>query len=303
MPLANTGEPIRSPTVSLKSERLSAIIDVMSHIAEKRRVNSSVLKALSILDAFRPECNQLSPSELGERTGLTRGSLYPIIYALEDRGYLRRLSRRKYAVGFRVVELANLVLRELDIEESVRPSLHRLASQLSVNAHLGILTGASALHLHREVGAEAVVVGEIVGWQAPAYCTALGKALLAQLPEDEQRRIMASVQFVRRTAHTVADTETLIRETREIAAHGYAVSLEEYHEGIVGIAAAVRDASDAACCAISISVTRPRYDREEKALVEAVRQAAETVSGQLRSRGMIATVMRSRAESPHKSKA
>ncbi len=270
----------------------------MSHIADKRRVNSSVLKALSILDAFRPERNQLSPSQLGELTGVSRGSLYPILYALENGGYLRRVSPRKYAVGFRVVELANLVLRELDIQESVRPSLQRLASQLNVNAHLGVLNGASALHLYREVGAEAVVVGEIVGWQAPVYCTALGKVLLAQLPEDDQRRILASVRFERHTARTVTGIEALIRETRQIAARGHAVSLEEYHEGIVGIAVAVRDASDAACCAISISVTRPRFDREEKALVEPVRQAAARISDQLRSRGMIATT-RSRADGSH----
>lgn len=256
-------------------------------------MNGSVLKALSILDAFEPERNQLSPSELGELTGLSRGSLYPILYALEDRGYLRRLSRRRYGVGFRVVELANLVLRELDIEDSVRPSLQRLASQFSVNAHLGVLNGAEALHLHREVGADAVVVGEIVGWQAPAYCTALGKALLAQLPEVEQRQVLSSAGFVRRTPRTITDIETLIRETRVIATRGYAISLEEYHEGIVGIAVAVRDASGAACCGISISVTRPRFDREEEVLVEAVRQAGAEVSEQLRNQGMIVTTMRS----------
>jgi IclR family KDG regulon transcriptional repressor len=267
----------------------------MSHIAGKRRVNTSVLKALSILDAFRPERGQLSASQLGELTGLSRGSLYPILYALEDGGYLRRLSPRKYAVGFRVVELSNLVLRELDIQESVRPSLQLLASRLNVNAHLGILNGVSALHLYREVGAEAVVVGEIVGWQAPAYCTALGKVLLAQLPEEKQRQLLACGPIVRHTVNTMTETETLIRETRQIAARGYAVSLEEYHEGIVGIAVAVHDASGAACCAISISITRPRFDREEKALVEAVRQAAGTISEQLRSRGMIAA-MRSRAD-------
>ena len=259
-------------------------------------MNSSVLKALSILDAFRPDGSQLSPSQLRELTGLSRGSLYPILYALEDRGYLRRLSPRKYVVGFRVVELANLVLRELDIQESVRPSLQCLASELNVNAHLGILNGANALHLYREIGAEAVVVGEIVGWQAPAYCTAMGKVLLAQLPEDEQRRILASVRLVRRTGHTIVETEALIRETRQIAARGHAVSLEEYYEGIVGIAVAVRDAAGSACCAISISVTRPRFDREEGALVEAVQQSAERIAGQLRSRGMVATTMRSRTD-------
>ena len=285
----------------LNRDSLSAIIDTMSHIAENRRVNSSVLKALSILDAFGPERNQLSASELGELTGLTRGSLYPILYALEDRGYLRRLSRSRYAVGFRLVELANLVLRELDIEKSARPSLRKLASELDVNAHLGILNGASALHLHREVGAEAVVVGEIVGWQAPAYCTAMGKVLLAQLPEDDQRRIMTSVRFEHRTAHTITETEALIRETRRIAACGHAVSLEEYHEGIVGIAAAVHDASGDACCAISISVTRPRYDREADALVDAVRKAVETVSEELRSRGLVAATMQPRPMHSHKS--
>ena len=270
----------------------------MSHIAGKRRVNSSVLKALSILDAFRPERARLSASQLGQLTGLSRGSLYPILYALEDGGYLRRLSPRKYAVGFRVVELANLVLRELDIQESVRPSLQQLASQLDVNAHVGILNGNIALHLHREVGAEAVVVGEIVGWQAPAYCTALGKALLAQLPEDEQRRLLAFTPLVRHTGTTLTEIETLIRETRRIAARGYAISLEEYHEGIVGIAAAVRDASGTACCAISISITRPRFDREEGVLVEAVRHAAERISEQLRGRGTIAAA-RSRTSSPN----
>lgn len=283
----------------LKSEGVSAIINTMSHIAETRRTNNSVLKALSILDAFRPERNQLSPAELGEMTGLTRGSLYPILYALEDRGYLRRVSHRRYAVGFRVVELANLVLRELDIEESVRPSLRRLASELNVNAHLGVLNEGSALHLHREIGAEAVVVGEIVGWQAPAYCTALGKVLVAQLPEDEQRRILTSVPLVRRTDHTLADVESLIQETATIAVRGHAISLEEFHEGIVGIAVAVRDASGTACSAISISVTRPRFDREKETLVKAVEQAAATVSEQLQNRGIVATTASSRVSRSH----
>ena len=278
----------RRETEQVAVRAICGIIDSMSHIAEKRRVNGSVVKALSVLDAFGPETDQLSASQIGQITGLSRGSLYPILYALEDHGYLRRLTPRTYAIGFRVAELANLVLRSLDIQESVRPSLRALASTLKVNAHLGVLNGFEALHLYREIGADAVVVGEIVGWQAPAYCTALGKALLGYLPESKLRQLLASHPLVRHTPATITHVDLLMLEMRRIAASGYAISREECHEGIVGIAAAVRDANDTVCCGISISVTKPRFDREKKTLLEAVQKAAAAISAQLRARAMIA---------------
>lgn len=259
---------------------------MMSHITSNRRVNRSVVKALSILDAFQPERDQLSAAEIGAFTGLSRGSLYPILYALEEHGYLRRATSRTYTIGFRFIERANLVLRKLDIHESARPALQALASTLKVNAHLGVLNGIEALHMYREIGADAVVVGEIVGWQAPAYCTALGKAMLAHLPEGELRELLTSGPLVRHTPATITNITQLTQEIRGIATRGYAISREEYHEGIVGIAAAVRDASDDVCCAISISVTKPRFDRERKALVGEVQRAADEISEQLRMRRM-----------------
>jgi len=261
----------------------------MSHIAETRRLNGSVLKALSVLDAFGPQRDQLNGSQLAEITGLSRGSLYPIIHSLETGGYLQRVAPRTYSVGFRVVELANVVLRRLDIQESVRPALQRLASTLKVNAHLGVLNGHDALHLYREIGADAVVVGEIVGWQAPAYCTALGKVLLAHLPGRELDAFLASAVLVPHTPTTITNATQLADEIRSIAEIGHAVSQEEYHEGVVGIAAAVRDAQGVVCCAISVSVTKPRFDREERTLVDAVRQAAASISDQLRLRTMVAS--------------
>jgi len=262
----------------------------MSHIAEKRRVNGSVTKALSVLDTFGLDREELSGAQLAELTGLSRGSLYPIVHALEDCGYLRRVTPRVYTIGFRVVELANLVLRRLDIQETVRPFLQKLASDLKVNAHLGILNGSEALHLYREIGADAVVVGEIVGWRAPAYCTALGKILLAQLAGDELRAVLLAEPLVAYTPATITDLGRLIREIQTIAAAGYAVSREEYHEGIVGIAATVPDAPHDAQYAISISVTKPRFDREEQALVAAVQQAAAAISAQLRTRAPLAAM-------------
>jgi DNA-binding IclR family transcriptional regulator len=259
-------------------------MDNMSRMSGKRRINGSVAKALSLLDAFGADREELTAAQLAEITGLSRGSLYPIVHALEESGYLQRVSPRAYTIGFRVVELANVVLRRLDIQESVRPFLQRLAADLKVNAHLGILNGCEALHLHREIGADAVVVGEIVGWRAPAYCTALGKILLAQLPRCKLREVLSSQSLAPHTAATITDLNRLVREIQAIAETGYAVSREEYHEGIVGIAAAVRDALHDVDYAISISVTRPRFDREEEGLVRAVRQAAAGISDRLRAR-------------------
>ena len=243
-----------------------------------------MVKALAILEVFRPERDQLSAAEIGEATRLPRGSLYPILYALEEHGYLRRSTPRTYTIGFRFIERANLILRKLDIHDSARPSLQVLASTHRVNAHLGVLNGREALHLHREIGADAVVVGEIVGWQAPAHCTALGKALLAHLPEEELQARLLAGPLARYTPTTITDVNRLIREMRRIAADGYAISQEEYHEGIVGIATAVRDANDDACCAISISVTKPRFDREREVLIGAVQRAADEISERLNVR-------------------
>jgi DNA-binding IclR family transcriptional regulator len=247
-------------------------------------MNQSVLKALAVLDAFTAEQDHLSAAQLGAATGVARGSLYPILYALEDRGYLQRGAVRAYGLGLRFVERANLLLRRMDIHETARPTLQHLASALHVNAHVGVLNGLAVVHLHREIGADAVVVGEIIGWQAPAYCTALGKVLLADLPSEELSRLLAASPLLPYTPATITSVPRLTQEIRHIADRGYAINDEEYHAGIVGIAAAVTDVAASACYAISISVTKPRFDREKDALIEDVRRAAHAISERLRTR-------------------
>ncbi len=243
--------------------------------------NKSIEKGASILDLFDAETPRLSATEIARRLGTKVSIIYPILRTLETSHYLMRNEDKKYGLGFKFLERANLVLQRMDLYTKAQSHLKRLANTWSVNAHLAILYGHKVFYLHREVGSSNVFIREIVGLVEPAHCTALGKALLAFLPEDDRESYLAQDSFIAFTPHTITDKNALRADLEQIRKDGLAISREEAHEGVVGVAAPVRDFRDQVRAAISISVPKSRWHREEVDLMTAVRETAFLLSRDL----------------------
>jgi len=246
-------------------------------MANKPRRNQSVQKAIQLLELFQSR-SELSAREAADLLHLPIGSVYPILYALEDSGYLKRVNGARFTLGYKFLEKANIILRNCDILKIAKPFLYKLSRSYSINSHLGILHNWKVIYLHRELGNETPVISEILGLQEAPYCTALGKALLSGLTEEQLLEYIRQEKFVPLTSKTIIDPNKLLHELQEIKHNGFALSIEEAHEGIIGIGSPIYDFRGVVVAAISIAVAKERYEREKVELIRAVKCAAAGIS-------------------------
>lgn len=228
----------------------------------ERYLNTSLAKALRVLDLFNNTEGRLSLSEIAQRMGVRPGSVYPIVHTLLKFGYLERdPETKKYRLGLRILTLANQILSSLDIREKAKPVLKCLARELGVNAHLAILYEGEVLYLDREEAAPSVVIPSVIGKRVPPHCTALGKVLLAYNPEVLEE-LLTRGPLPALTPNTITDPHLLRKELERVRQQGYALDWEEFHEGNICIAAPVFNYRGHVVAAISVSFLKTRLTHE-----------------------------------------
>lgn len=245
-----------------------------------RHTNTSLAKALTVLDAFDATQRELTLTELARSLGSLPGSLYPIVCTLERFGYLiRDEASKRYRLGLRILAHANHVLAALDIREQAKPVLRGLAAELVCNAHLAVPYEDEVLYLDREEAAPSVVVPSAIGWRAPLHCTALGKIFLAFCDRVQQQFFLTKRELSCVTPNTISNLDVLRHEIKGVRASGYAFDQEEFHLGNTCIAAPVRDYRNTVVAAISISLATSRLEREPREhFVERIVKGAWVVS-------------------------
>jgi DNA-binding IclR family transcriptional regulator len=248
-------------------------------MTKERYLNTSLAKALRVLEFFNGAEQGLSLSEIAQRLGTKPGSVYPIVYTLHKFGYLERdPETKRYKLGLRILALANQILSSLDIREKAKPILKKLARELEVNAHLAVLYEDEVLYLDREEAAPSVVIPSVIGRRVPPHCTALGKVLLAHNTEALER-ILGKGPLPALTPNTITNPEVLRRELERVRTQGYAVDWEEFHEGNICVAAPVRNYRGHVVAAISISFSKTRLTHEPlDRFIEAVTRKADDLS-------------------------
>jgi len=246
---------------------------------KERYINTSLAKALNILDLFDGDRQEFSLSELARGLGLRPGSIYPIVYTLWKRGYLERdPDTKKYRLGMKILSQANHILSSLDIRALAKPVLRRVAKELGVSSYLGILYEEEVLYLDREDAAPTIVTPTVVGKRVPAHCTALGKVLLAYQDEVAQR-ILSQEELPAFTPNTITSPRLLRHELEKVRQNGYAFENEEFHEGNACVAAPVRNYRGKVVAGISLSFAKSRLERDPlETFVAAVTAGALEIS-------------------------
>jgi DNA-binding IclR family transcriptional regulator len=248
-------------------------------MSKERYLNTSLAKALRVLEFFNGVEQGLSLSEIAQRLGTKPGSVYPIVYTLHKFGYLERdPETKRYKLGLRILALANQILSSLDIREKAKPVLKKLARELEVNAHLAVLYEDEVLYLDREEAAPSVVIPSVIGRRVPPHCTALGKILLAY-DFEALECILAKGSLPALTPNTITNPEVLKRELERVRSQGYAIDWEEFHEGTICVAAPVRNYRGRVIAAISVSLPKTRLNHDPlDRFVDAVSAGAREVS-------------------------
>ncbi len=249
---------------------------------EAKYVNKSLQRALRILDVFVPEQMALSATEIANRLDTLPGTIYPTLATLERAGYLVRDMNKRYSLGLKLLERANLVLGKMDLRTAAQPYLKEVAKEYKVNTHLAVLYDDSVMYLLREEGYPSVIIREVVGQRVQAYCTALGKVLLAALSPDLIEHYVNSVTLEPVTPFTITDPIRLRGELAAVADQGYAVDNEEFHEGSLCVAAPIRDYQGNTIAATSLSIAKSvAAGGQLQRFVDVIRHCAESISQEL----------------------
>src|SRR3981081_3736999 len=201
----------------------------------------SLDRALEILKLLGSE-PEMRVTDLARQLEVPRLTVFRLLSTLQEHGLVEQNpSTEKYRLGYGLVRLAGSVVSELDLARVARPVLEELALRTGETVNLAILQGNQVVNIDQIAAPNLVVNVNWVGKQTPLHATSNGKVLLAYLPEDERRRLLAT-SLPRLTPRPITDRRTLEKQLRRVVEEGYAFTLEELELGLNAVAAPVRAA-------------------------------------------------------------
>jgi len=239
-------------------------------------------KVLRILEALDGSPTGLQLREVAEQTGVNKSTAYRFLAHLENEGYLFRDDAGAYIVGPKLARLGAGVAYHATLRRLSRPTLASLLKKTKETVNLGVLDGHEVLYLDVMESPHTFRMVSQPGMHRPLSCTALGKAILAFLPTEQQEELLSTLTFKRITRRTIGNLPRLKKELARTAQQGYALDDQETDLGARCVAAPILDESGKVAGAISVSGPATRISRGRiRAFASAVKNGARIISMRL----------------------
>lgn len=255
-------------------------------VAEKKYYFiGSLAKGLNVLELL-VERGDASVSEVAKALGFNRASSHRFLSTLQELGYVDKSERARYSAGMKLLEMGLRLAGRLEARKISKPYMQRLAETFKETVNLGLYDSYEILHVDKIDSHEILRIDARSGSRTPAYCTALGKVILAYLPSSEQADFLNRVKLKRHGPNTIRSKKKLKAELARIQEKGFAVDDEELSVGLRCVAAPIFDHNDQASYALSISgpavrLSLKRIDRIQSRL----RKICREISGKLGGTG------------------
>ena len=254
--------------------------------------DGTVGKALDVLDRVAAYGRPVRFTELLEQGAYPKATLYRLLQTLTHQGMLGYDSdRQTYALGVRLVRLAHAAWATSSLAPIARPYLDDLSAETGETIHLAQMDNGQVLYVDKRNAAKPVEMFAQAGKVGPAYCTGVGKAMLAFLPPDALEAALKRQTYLRFTPQTLASPEALMDELQAIRARGHAFDAEEHEPGIICCAVPILTKSGRVIGALSVTSTTARTTlaaldaRAPKIKETAARIAAEAESWRFPEQG------------------
>jgi IclR family pca regulon transcriptional regulator len=230
------------------------------------RYSQSLERGLAILSCFTAKRPVLGIADIADELGMSRSTTHRYVITLVALGYLEQGASRKYRLGLRVTDLGMSALNSTGLREHAHPYLEELRQRTSYTTSLAVLDGAEVLYLDRVRSfrrGHGTDLDLHAGSRVPAYCTAAGKLLVANLPQPAQRDLLASVKPAKRGPNTITGKKALRDELDQVRDAGFAVDDQELSANMFAIAVPVRDAAGEVAAAVGLSAHSSMISLEE----------------------------------------
>jgi len=240
----------------------------------------SLGRAFDVLELMAAADGEIALSRLAEESGLPGPTIHRIVRTLVTRGYVLQMPSRRYTLGPRLIGLGSGA--RASVEAWASPPLHALAEETGESANLAMLDVDRVVYVAQVPSTRHTMrMFTEVGRRVFAHCTGVGKALLAELPDDEVRRLLTAAGMPATTTHTITDLDAMLEELAAVRERGYAVDDGEQELGVRCVAVAVN-----ASMAVSVSGPTSRVTRKVvPSLADVLGSAAQTLAGKGAGRG------------------
>jgi IclR family transcriptional regulator, pca regulon regulatory protein len=213
----------------------------------------SFARGLAVIRAFNAEAPSQTLSEVAQRTGLTRAGARRILLTLEQLGYVEALGRQ-FRLTAKILDLGFAYLSSQPMWNLAEPVMQALVADVNESCSAAVLDGDDIVYVLRVPTRQIVGINLGIGSRLPAYCTSMGRVLLAGLPADELRlRIAASPQRRAWTSRTITQPMALLREIEAVRAQRWSLVDQELEQGLVSLAAPIIDRGGRTIAALNVS--------------------------------------------------
>ncbi|MEP6629373.1 MAG: IclR family transcriptional regulator [Lapillicoccus sp.] len=224
----------------------------------------SIERAFGLLETMADHGGTMGLSQLAQSSGLPLPTIHRLLRTLVDLGYLRQDASRQYVLAPRLIRLGESSGAMLSVW--ARPHLERLVDELGESANLAMLDGDQIVYVAQAQSRRAMRMFTEVGRRVLPHCTAVGKALLAQMPEDQVADLVRRTGMPTHTEHTITDPTAFAAAMTWVVEHGYAVDDEEQELGVRCVAVAVPNAPSRLGLSVSGPATRMTPEVLERAV-------------------------------------
>ena len=253
-------------------ERLRPVMSL-----EGQTTVGAAVKTFRIVEGLQ-ELDGAGISELAEHLDMPKSSVHNYLHTLEDLGYIICVDGQ-YWVGLRFLELGGYIRGHYRVFEAGQDEADELAEETGELVNIAVEEHGAGVHVYRAAGNRAVPIDTRIGKRSYLSTTALGKAILAYLPEDRVEEIIDRHGLPRMTKNTICDRDALFEELATIREQGYAFDDEERLNGVRCVAAPIRTDDGEVIGSISVAgpTHRMKGDRFERELPERVLQASNVI--------------------------
>ena len=220
----------------------------------------SLARGLRVIESFEGHHDGRSIVEISQSIGLSRAAIRRILHTLELLGYVER-SRQLYRLKTQVLRLGFSFLSSSSVVEAARPILEHITEQLHESSSMSMLDGGQIVYVARSAASRILAAGLSVGSRLPAYCTSMGRVLLASLPDDQLDAYLRELKPKAYTPKTLTSIPQIKKAIFQVRKDGYSIVDEELESGLRSIAVPVSTRSNHVVAAINVGTHVSRVDR------------------------------------------
>lgn len=219
---------------------------------------ASLARGLVVIQAFTPQMPQMTISQLSLRTGLSRAAVRRCLYTLVKLGFAGADEAQRYSLRPKMLSLANTYTASSTLANAAQPILERMSASYGESFSVATLDGDDIVYIARSSVTRVMSVDLHIGSRLPAFCTSMGRVLLAYLPQDQLEAYFNRVQMQPYTPKTITTPEKLRLALRNVRRNGYGLCDQEYEVGLRSIAVPVQAPNGRVVACVNLSGHAPR---------------------------------------------